>query len=173
MTWRMPARTDPDWFAALRLADALGADEASRLNTSLVKNAAVSSGVSVSIGNSAGPNLLEVAAYVASGKDPAQVEQLVDADIERIAKEGLPAPELQRLVTDERRQHAFDLVGTRPRATAIAEWVAVYGAPDGLDEWERRNSRVSSDDVRRVAQKYFAPSNRTVLLVMLVAGAAQ
>ncbi|HXS95605.1 MAG TPA: protein kinase [Candidatus Limnocylindrales bacterium] len=173
ISWRMPARTDPDWFPALRLADALGADEASRLNTSLVKNAAVSSGVSVTIDNSAGPNLLEVAAYVASGKDPAQVEQLIDSEIERIAREGLPAPELQRLVTDERRQHAFDLVGTRSRAAAIAAWVAVYGAPDGLNEWEHRNSRVSSDDVRRVAQKYFAPSNRTVLLVMPAAGVAR
>ncbi len=170
MSWRMPARSDPDWFAALRLADALGADDASRLNTSLVKNAAVSTGVSVSIDGSAGPNLLEVAAYVASRKDPAQVEQLIDSEIQRIAREGLPVPELQRLVTGERRQHAFDLVGTRPRAAAIAEWVAVYGTPDGLDEWERRNSGVSSDDVRRVAQKYFAPSNRTVLLVMPAAG---
>ena len=173
VSWRLPARNDPDWFAALRLADVLGGDDAARLITSLVKNAGVASGVSLSIDESAGPNLLALSAFVAAGKDPAQVEQMIYAEIERIAKEGVPAQELERQATGERRQHAFDLVSTHSRAAAIAEWMATYGGTDGINEWERRNAQVSSDDVRRVAQKYFAPSNRTVLLALPAAGATR
>jgi serine/threonine protein kinase len=49
VSWHMPARSDPDWFAAKRLADVMGADDAARLHTSLVKSAGVSSGVSVDL----------------------------------------------------------------------------------------------------------------------------
>jgi len=173
VSWKMPARNDEDWFPARRLSDVLGADDAARLNTALVKDAGVASGVSVTIGDSAGPNLLEVSAVVSPGKDPAQVEQMIYAEIGRIAKEGVPAQELERLSTDARRQHAFDLVSTSNRASLIALWLASYGKVDGINEWERRNSQVSSEDVRRIAQKYFTPSNRTVLLVQPPAGGAR
>jgi zinc protease len=129
--------------------------------------------MSVTLGDSAGPNLLEVSAFVAPGKDPTQVEQLIYAEIERIAREGVPAQELQRLATNERRQHAFDLVSTAAGASAIAQWVAAYGNTDGINEWERRHSQVSSEDVSQVARKYFAPPNRTVLLALPAAGAAR
>ena len=170
VSWKMPARNDADWIAAQRLADVLGADDAARLNTSLVKDAGVASSVSVLIDNSAGPNLLKVSAVVAAGKDPAQVEQMIYAEIDRIAKDGVPPQELQRLMTDARRQHAFDLVSTSRRAVEIATWIATYGSADGINDWERRNSQVSSDDVRRIAQQRLAPSNRTVLLVLPPAG---
>jgi len=170
VSWKMPARSDKDWFPAKRLADVLGADDASRLNTSLVKGAGVASSVSVSLDESPGPNLLEVSAVVASGKDAAQVEQMIYGEIDRIARNGVPPQELQRLATDARRQHAFDLVSTYARAVALAEWLAAYGSPDGVNDWERRNSQVSSEDVRRVAQKVFAPSNRTVLLALPAPG---
>jgi predicted Zn-dependent peptidase len=173
VSWRMPARKDPDWFPSKRLADVLGADDAARLHTSLVKNAAVSSGVSVSLEETAGPNLLTVSAFVAAGKEPAQVEQLVYAEIERIAREGVPAQELNRIATDARRRRAFDMVQTSSRALTMAEWLATYGNVDGINEWERLDSRISSDDVRRIAQKYFIPGNRTVLVALPAPGGRQ
>jgi zinc protease len=173
VSWRMPARKHSDWFRSKRLADVLGADDAARLHTSLVKNAAVSSGVSVSLDETEGPNLLIVSAYVAAGKEPAQVEQLVYAEIERIAREGVPAQELNRIATDVRRRRAFDMVKTSSRALTMAEWLATYGNVDGINEWERLDSRISSDDVRRIAQKYFTPGNRTVLVALPAQGGRQ
>jgi zinc protease len=170
VSWRMPARNDADWLASKRLADVLGADDASRLHTSLVKNAAVSTGVSVSLDETAGPNLLIVSASVAAAKEPAQVEQLVYAEIERIAREGVPAEELNRIATDARRRRAFDMVQTSSRALMMAEWLATYGSVDGINEWERLDSRISSEDVRRIAQKYFAAANRTVVVVLPAQG---
>src|SRR5262249_48891127 len=148
VSWHAPARNDADWFAVKRLADVLCADEAARLPTSLVKNAGVSSGVSADLWETAGPNLLTVVAFVAAGKDPAQVEQLIYAEIERVAREGVPAQELDRLATDARRQRAFEMMRTTSRAAAMAEWLAAYGTAGAINDWESRNARVSSDDVR-------------------------
>jgi zinc protease len=173
VSWHMPRRSDADWLPAKRLADVLGADDAARLHTSLVKNAGVSSGVSVYLSDTPGPNLLTATAYVASGKNPEQVEQLLYAEIERIAREGVPAQELNRIATDVRRQRAFEMVGTPSRAAAMAEWLAAYGSVEAINEWERRDSRISSDDVRRIAQKYFAPANRSVLLALPAQGGRQ
>jgi len=173
VSWRMPANNDPDWFPSQRLADVLGADDAARLHTSLVKNAAVSSEVSVSLDDTAGPNLLSVSAYVAAGKEPAQVEQLVYAEIDRIAREGVPAQELNRIATDARRRRTFGMLQTPSRAVMMAERLAAYGKVDGINDWERVDSRISSDDVRRIAQRYFGPGNRTVLVVNPAQGGGQ
>jgi predicted Zn-dependent peptidase len=170
VSWRMPPRSDPDWFPARQLADVLGGDDAARLHTSLVKNAGVSTGVSVELGDTPGPNLLTVSAYVAAGKNPSQVEQLIYTEIDRIAREGVPAQELNRIATDARRQRAFEMVATPARAMTMAEWLVSYGSVDGINDWERQVSRVSSDDVRRIAQKYFAPANRTVLVALTAQG---
>ena len=52
---------------------------------------------------------------------------------------------------------------------ALASLAVVAGAPgaraDDINEWESRDRRVTSEDVKRVARQYLAPANRTVITV--------
>src|SRR4051794_4603590 len=58
ISWRIPAATDADWFAVKRLGEILGANDAARIQTALVKDAGLASNVLVNLDNSNGPNLL-------------------------------------------------------------------------------------------------------------------
>jgi zinc protease len=157
---------DRDWLTVKRIGEVLGANDAARLHTALVKSAGVASGVLVNLEDSAGPNLLTAQLIVSPGKDAAQAENLVHQEIQRIARDGVPKEELQRLETDALRRRAFSLITTTSRANVFAGFLTGYGKLDAVNDWEQNEHRVTNEDIRRVARKYFAPSNRTVLTVM-------
>ena len=166
MAWRMPAATEPDWFAVKRLGEVLGGTSAARLNNSLVKTAGVASNVSVSLTDSSGPNLLQAELVIAPGKDPAQAENLVNQEIETIARDGVPGEEMERIATDALRRRAVQLVTTTIRAQVFAQFLVLYGKLDAVNEWERQERRVTSEELKRAAAKYLTPANRTVLTIM-------
>jgi predicted Zn-dependent peptidase len=171
-SWRVPAATDPDWFVVKRLGEALGANDAARLHTALIKNAGVASSVLVNLEDTAGPNLLSVQVVVAPGKDPSQVESILHQEIDRIAREGLGREELDSLAADALRRRAFLLVSRASTAALMAQFLTAYDRLESINRWESEESRVSGDIVRQMAAKYFAPSNRTVLIVNPPAGGA-
>jgi len=165
ISWRVPAVMDPDWGTVKRLGEVLGANEAARLHTALVKNAGVASSVTVNLEDSAGPNLLTASVVLAPGKDPAQVEGLVAEEIERIAREGVSQAELDALATDALRRRAFQLVSKTARAATMAQFLTAYGKIDAINDWEGAESSFSREAVQQMAKKYFGTANRTVLVV--------
>jgi zinc protease len=165
MAWQVPQGMDPDWFALKGLGDVLGGTGASRLMNSLVKTAGVASSVSVGLEASAGPNLLIVQVLVAPGKDPAQAERMVYDEIDRVARDGVPKEEVERVTTDYLRKRTFALVTTSARALVFDEFLTIYGGLEAVNGWERQVRRIGSDDLKRVARKYLTPANRTVMIV--------
>jgi zinc protease len=165
ISWRVPAATEQDWFVLKRLGEALGANDAARLPAALVTSAGVASTAQVTLDDSAGPNLLTAEIIMAPGKDARQAEKLVYDEIERIAREGIGQEELDRLSMDSLRRRAFLLITTTRRAALMSQFVTAYGKLDALNDWEGAESRLAGDDVRRVAQRYLTPRNRTVLVV--------
>jgi zinc protease len=100
---------------------------------------------------------------IAPGKDPAQAEVLAFEEIERVARDGVPPEEMERIQTDSLRRRAFQLVTTTQRAAVFAQVLTCYGQLDAVNQWEKQVRRVSSDDVKRAARKYLAPARRTVM----------
>jgi predicted Zn-dependent peptidase/predicted Ser/Thr protein kinase len=164
VAWRAPSTADPDWFAVKRLGEVLGGTGGARLPDSLIKTAGVASNVNVSLSDSAGPNCLLAELVIAPGKDPAQAESLIYQEIEKIGRDGVPREEIERATTDARRNRAFQLITTIVRAQVLAGMTAIGKAED-INEWESRDRRVTSEDVKRVAKQYLAPANRTVITV--------
>ena len=157
----------PNSFVQNRIAQipAQNYPKASRLQNSLVKTAGVATTASVSVEASAGPNLFIVQVLVAPGKDPAQAERMVYEEIDRVAREGAPKDEVERVETDYLRKRTFSLVTTAARALVFDEFLTIYRRLDAVNDWERQVRRIGSDDLKRVARKYLTPGNRTVMVV--------
>jgi zinc protease len=170
VSWRIPKATDPDWFYLKTLSEVLGEDDAARLQTALVKNAGVVADVQAGAEDSEGPNILSVEIFVAKGKDPSQAESLLYREVERIAREGVPADELERVTMAATRSRVFQLVSTAARSTVFAYFLTGYRALPRVNDWESGEKLVKSDDIRRVAAKYLTPENRTVLVATPRAG---
>jgi predicted Zn-dependent peptidase/predicted Ser/Thr protein kinase len=165
VAWQVPAATETDWYALDRLADVLGGTGSARLQNSLVKTASMATQVTVGLDESAGPNLLTVQLLLAPGKDPAQAERMVYQEIDRVAREGVPKEEMERVETNSLRRRAFQLTTTQVRAMHFVDVLSREGTIDAVNHWEKQLRAIGSGDVKRVALKYLTPARRTVLIL--------
>jgi zinc protease len=165
IAWQVPSATETDWYALQRLADVLGGTAGARLQNSLVKTASVVSSATVGLQESAGPNLLTVQLLMTPGKDPAQAESMVFQEIDRVAREGVPKEEMERVATNSLRRRAFQLVTTQIRALLFVDVLSREGRAGAVNDWERRLRAIGSGDVKRAALKYLTPARRTVLIL--------
>lgn len=165
VTWRAPSRLDPDWIALKTVWNLLGGNDAARLQTSLVKGAAVASEIDGQLGDTAGLNYFEFDFLGTVGKDPLQIESFLNQEIDRIQREGASEDELRRLRNSELRARALSLVSTEQRASLFAATQSKFGRPDIVNRREDEERTVTSEDLRRVAKKYLIPANRTILFV--------
>jgi zinc protease len=98
---------------------------------------------------------------IRDGHSLAEFETALDAEIERLRQEPVSADELAKVRKQVQAQFAYTL----ERVSSQAQWL---GLMEMLGDWHRFDtlvdnlSVVTAEDVQRVAEKYFRPSNRTV-----------
>ena len=107
------------------------------------------------------PGLFNIYATVSPNVEPHKVEEVVLAELGRVAHEGLVEAETAKAKQQILAQLAFDRDGTHSIASQMSEAEAVADWRFYKD-YATNISRVSSADTRRVAQKYFIEDNRTI-----------
>lgn len=166
VTWHIPQSREPDHYALELLAMALGDGESSRLYQELVKQRELVSEIYVSTDDRRGPDLFSIFALVSEGHTGAEVRPFVYSAIERIAREGVTARELEKLRNRVRAAFVFGLQSNLDRAKNLAEFEMYWGDAELIRAELDRYLAVTNDDIRRVAGRYFAATNRTVLDVV-------
>jgi predicted Zn-dependent peptidase len=168
--YKMPARGSRDHVPAAVLADLLVNGDASRLYQALVKGKEVllqvQGGVNWPLGDSwtfNGPTLLTLFALYKPTTDAGAVVEAVDAEVRKIAAQGVAAPELERIKTKMRSDFYSNLELFIYRADAIALAQLLGGDAGFLNEIPARIDAVTSADVQRVASTYLVAANRTVV----------
>jgi zinc protease len=111
------------------------------------------------------PNLFTVMARVKDSKDVAYVEDVIDKEIARIASEGTSDATLAEVVSRTRYAFAGQLSTADKIALVGAEFIALTGGLAAIDETFALLAKVTADDIKRVAATYFAPRNRTVVVL--------
>ncbi|HVZ73651.1 MAG TPA: pitrilysin family protein [Polyangia bacterium] len=109
------------------------------------------------------PNLFQVLARIKKPEDVGYVEQAIDAEIARVAKEGVDAKTLAEVVSHVKYGFAAQLSTADKSATTAAEFVALTGDLGSINAYFALYDKVTPADVQRVATKYFQPRNRTTI----------
>ena len=115
--------------------------------------------------------LFEVECTVKDGKEPAAVEAAVYEEIAKLQNEDVPAEELQKVKNAykanayRRLSSPFAVFMQLVRYDATADFQLINRAPELADA-------VTAADIRRVAQDYLKPENRTVGTFLRKAGKA-
>jgi len=107
------------------------------------------------------PGLFNVYATVRPGVEPKKVEETILEELRKVADDGLTEAEIRKAQQQIVAQMAYSRDGTYNIAMQMAEAEAIADWRFYKD-YEKNISRVTTDDVRRVAQKYFIEDNRTV-----------
>jgi zinc protease len=166
IAYHIPSSREPDHYPLDILAMALGDGESSRLYQELVKKKELLSSLNVGTDSRRGPDLFSFWCVVAEGKDPKLAQTTIFAEIEKVAKQGLSARELDKAKNRVRSSFVFGLSSTLSRALTLGTFELYFGNAELLKTELDRYLAVTNDDVKRVAARYFAKTNRTVLDVV-------
>lgn len=175
MGWRVPRLSHPDAddaeardaLALVLLAGALDGHSAARLERTLVQGQGVQQRLADSVAASyglagRGPELFLLSATPRAGVAVEAVETALKAEIERIAREGVTPAELQRIKNQWMASEVYKLDSTFAQARELGmHWVLGWPLDAGARLMERLQA-VSTEDVQRVARRYFQDDQLTV-----------
>jgi len=140
-----------------------------RLYKHLVLGSGVATSVDAGQGSQKWAGYFEVTGEAKEGHKPEEVEQGIYDNIAELQKNEVPAEELQKVKNNFAAGEYRRLSANFP----ILHQIIYY---DGEGDWHEINAAgpkiqaVTAEDVRRVANKYFAKENRTVAIYTRKAG---
>ncbi|MEM1219076.1 MAG: pitrilysin family protein [Bacteroidota bacterium] len=162
-TYRIPAQGTEDFYAVDMLGTLLSQGESSRLNKALVdeqQNALFVGSFPLGL-EDPGVNIIYGISNI--GVDLSDLEEAVDAEIQRVQQELMSEEEFQKL----RNQIEADFITGNSSIVGVAESLANYhmyfGDANLINTEINRYMEVTREDIQRVANKYFVPTNRVVL----------
>lgn len=171
LSWRTVEALHPDTHALAVLGNILGGGLTSRLYQALVEQNLTLS-VMVVPWQLRDPGLLSVFSPVRPGVEPALVESTIRQELTRVAREGVTAAEVAKARTQIEAEVIFDRDSTDAIAASLSEAIAVADW-EWYAQYPAAIQRVTSEDVRRVAEAYLHDDGLTVGLFMPKNGAGQ
>lgn len=173
-----PDATDPasrDALALTLLAGVLDGHAAARLGRSLVRGELPGGGsgprradeVSASFGlYGRGPQLFMLSAMPVAGVSPEQVEQALQDEVLRIAREGVSEAELRRVKNQWAAAQVFQRDSMFAQALELGEYWIQAWPPDASERILQRLRGVSAAEVQSVAQRHFHDTGLTVAVLL-------
>jgi predicted Zn-dependent peptidase len=170
--YQRPALTDPDDAVYQMIASLLTGGRTSRLYRSLVEQQqlALSVDVSSTFPGDRYSNLVLLYAQTAPGHRIEEVAAAMDAELNRLKTEPVPAAELDQVKTQARAGLVQALASNQGMASLLPEYEAKTGSWRNLFEELKAIEAVTAEDVQRVANDLFQPQNLTIGKLMAVGG---
>ena len=167
IVFKIPAGNTPDWYALNVLGNILGSGQSSRLYQTVVKEKELATGANAGTREHRGPSLFGITISVRPGKDLAEIEKTVYAEIEKIKNEPVADWELDKVRMAARRNAANQMQGTLFRAIMVGQMSVYYNDPNLVNTRQTKLQAVTREDIQRVAKKYLNPENRTVITTLV------
>ncbi|MGE5524488.1 MAG: M16 family metallopeptidase [Rhodospirillaceae bacterium] len=167
MTYRAPALVDPerDWepYALDVLSDVLSANEAARLNRSLVRDQRIASSAGAGYdGIGRGPALFQLYATPTPGKDVGELEQALRREIQSVIEKGVSAEELERVKAQSVASHVYERDSMMFQARQIGGLEIAGLSHRYIDLFIEKLKAVTPEQVQAVAKKYLVDDGLTV-----------
>ena len=155
-----------DFYALQVLSGVLQSGQSSRLYQKLVKEKEMVTSVFGFMDEKRGTGAFYTNATLRPGSKTEDVEATIYAEIERLKKEPIADWELQKAKNTTRRNIVNSLQSSLSRAITIGQYTVYYNDPGLINTRLDKVAAVTKEDVQRVANKYFADTNRTVVVTM-------
>ena len=100
------------------------------------------------------------------GKQPESVEKALSAQVELLCTEPVTQAELNKAKNTVISEKVFGQISTEAKASALGEADLLYGTPEQANKELAELQAVTAADIQRVAKKYFASEQRSVLYML-------
>ena len=162
LAYHISRTDDPDFYALNILRTVLFQGESSRMYQRLVDQEQIALDVSSFTEPAFDPTIIEITAQPKQGVDPQRCEKAIYEELERTKKEAISDTELAKGKNIRLAEFYREMQAISGRANAIGTYEVFFGDYRKLFDAAKNYSRVTRDDVQRVAKKYFGANNRTV-----------
>lgn len=162
-SYNIPAQGTPEYYAVDMLNKVLSEGNSSRLNRSVVEEKELALFCGAFSFGLEHPGVTLAFSLANMGVDPKQVEDAMNAEVERLKNELISEKEFEKL----RNRIESDFVQSNSSVAGIAESLANYnmyfGDTNLINKEIDRYLAVTREDIREAARKYYTPQNRVVL----------
>jgi len=160
--YHIPNNKHEDYYALKLLGDILGSGNRARLNASLVYEQQIAASIFSWVPDSIDPNLFYIYAVGSQSASPEQLEQGLLKEIYRIQQQGVTEQELQRAKNQQQVEFYKTFSTISDRADLIGSYEIFHGDFSLMFSAPQTYNKVTTDDIKRVAQQYLTKKNRTV-----------
>jgi predicted Zn-dependent peptidase len=166
LAYQVPGGLSADVDALSALTSVLGSGRSSRLYDSLVRQQQLAVQTYAGMQQGKGPGLFYVEGMVAPGKNPADAEKALYAEIEKVQKGPIQDWELEKARNAARRSLVANLRSSLQRAILLARYSVYFDDPAIINSRYERIASLKIEDLQRVARQYLVATNRTVAITV-------
>ena len=163
MAYRIPEAGTEDFYAIELMSMILSKGESSRLNKKCVEKTESAMYVGAFPFDSEDPGLSFVFAIANSDVEPDKLELEINDEFKKIQSELISDKEYNKVRNMLENDFIYNFTSMIGIAEDLANYEMYYGDANLINTELERYLKVSKEDIQRVANKYFVPSNRVVL----------
>ena len=164
--YRVPPHDDADTPALTLLVSILGEGESSRLNVGVVRRARAAVGAGAfSTGAGRGPGTVAVFGIANQDVDVSRLDSLVAQQLDSVRSHGVTTEALTKAKNSYRARFIDARETTLDKAEQLQHYAMYHGSLAEIDRELDRVLAVTSEDLARVARRYFDPANAVVMIV--------
>ena len=164
--WHTPALYAPDDAELDVLANALGDTGTGRLYKVLVHDKQLAQNVSVSQQSAQLSSVFHVVVDLKSDADLAEVEKIIDQELERVMREPISQRELERAVVGFESAFVWGLEDLMARAELLEGYNHFTGNPDYIKTDLDRYRTTNVDAIQAVAARWLGKRHRAEIITM-------
>jgi len=160
VAYKAPEGSHEDWAALTLLEQIIGADKTGRLYRAL-EDKGKSSATFTYAPQLRDPGLFLLAAYLTADATHEETEEIIEDEIKKIIRNGVTEDELKQAKSVIRanviygRDGSYAIADQLNEAIAMGDWTKYITRPKEVQS-------VSTEDIRKIAAKYFTEHNRTI-----------
>ena len=163
VAYHTPKPGTRDYYALDLLSSLLSQGNSSRLQKEVVDKQ--QKAVNVGAGGTGNEDASIVLMYGITniGVKPEELEKAMLAEVEKVQKTGITDAELKKLMTQTETQIAEQNQKVLGVVTNLATYYTYQGKANLINEELGEYQKVTKEDIRRVANKYFTKNNRLIV----------
>ena len=162
--YHIPSVRHPDYIVLGAIADILSSGRTSRFHKKLIRDekASISVGAFPGYPGDKYPNLFVIYSFPAQGHSNEKNEDMIMAEIESLKTEHVTEDELTKVKRNAKAGFIRSLRSNQGLAAQLCTYEFIHGDWREIFSLLGRIEKITREDIKRVANEYFADGNRSV-----------
>ena len=161
--WQAPKETDPDSYAVDLLTNIMAVGRSSRLYRRLVDQEQAAVQASAFPFFQEGAGMVGVFTVGNRGVTLARLDSLIDEEVAAVKKDGVTEEEYQKALNSKQSELASSYDTALARARGLADYHVFFGDTNKVNTELDDYLKVTREDIKRVANKYFTTDGVNIL----------